>query len=42
MRMAGMDEIAVKRILGHADKDVTDHYTHINVSFLRKEILKMK
>lgn len=41
MRMAGMDELAVKRVLGHADKDITDHYTHVDVDYLRREILKV-
>lgn len=41
MRMAGMDELAVKRILGHAAKDITDHYTHVDVDYLRREILKV-
>lgn len=41
MRMAGVDELAVKRILGHADKDITEHYTHINIEYLRREMLKV-
>lgn len=41
MRMSGMDELAVKRILGHSDKDITDHYTHVDVEYLTREILKV-
>ena len=41
MRMAGMEELAVKRILGHSDKDITDHYTHVDIAFLSKEIRKV-
>ncbi len=41
MRMAGVDEVAIKRILGHSDGDVTEHYTHVDVSFLAKEIQKV-
>lgn len=41
MKMAGVDDLAVRRILGHSDKDITEHYTHIDVDFLRTEICKM-
>lgn len=41
MKVAGVDELAVKRILGHADKDVTEHYTHTDIDFLSKEIRKV-
>lgn len=41
MRMAGVEDLAVKRILGHADQDVTDHYTHVDVAYLRRELLKV-
>ena len=41
MKMAGVDDLAVRRILGHSDKDITEHYTHIDVDFLRTEIRKM-
>ena len=41
MKMAGVDDLAVRRILGHSDKDVTEHYTHIDIGFLRDEISKM-
>ena len=42
MKMAGVDELAVKRILGHSDKDVTEHYTHIDITFLRSEMEKVR
>lgn len=41
MKIAGMDDLAIRRILGHSDKSITDHYTHINVAFLAQEILKL-
>ena len=41
MRMAEVDELAIKRILGHSDGDITDHYTHVDVDYLTKEILKV-
>lgn len=41
MKMAGVDPLAIKRILGHADTDITEHYTHVDVDFLRREILKL-
>lgn len=42
MKMAGMDELAVKRILGHSDKDITEHYTHVDITFLRGEMEKVR
>lgn len=41
MRMAGMEDLAVKRILGHSDKDITDHYTHVDIEYLTRELLKV-
>lgn len=41
MKMAGMDDLAIKRILGHSDGNVTEHYTHVDVEFLAKEIKKV-
>lgn len=41
MKMAGMDELAIRRILGHSNKDITEHYTHVDVAFLRAEICKV-
>lgn len=39
LRMAGAPDLAVKRIMGHSNKDVTDHYTHTDVEYLRQAIL---
>ena len=36
-----MDELALKRILGHADKNVTEHYTHTDAAWLSKELEKV-
>ncbi len=41
MKMAGMDELAIRRILGHANKDITEHYTHVDIGFLAAEIQKL-
>lgn len=41
LHRAGADELAIKRMMGHADKDVTEHYTHTDIDFLRKELLKI-
>lgn len=38
----GMNQVAVKRIMGHSLKDVTQHYTHKNISELLVEINKLK
>lgn len=40
-KQAGMDELALKRILGHADKNVTEHYTHTDAAWLSKELEKV-
>lgn len=37
-----MNKVAVKRILGHALRDVTDHYTHKDLETLITEIDKLK
>lgn len=42
MKEAGADELAMRRIMGHADRNVTDHYTHVDIDFLRHEIEKVK
>lgn len=42
MKQAGMDELAIRRILGHANKDVTEHYTHTDITFLSQEMQKLK
>lgn len=41
MKIFGVDDLAARRILGHSDKDITEHYTHIDVTFLSKEIQKV-
>lgn len=41
MKMAGMDELAIRRILGHANKDITEHYTHVDIGFLALEMQKI-
>lgn len=39
LHAAGADELNVKRLMGHSDKDVTDHYTHVTLQELRNTIL---
>lgn len=41
MKSAHLDDLAIRRILGHSDKSITDHYTHVDVAFLAQEILKL-
>lgn len=41
MKLAGVDDLAIRRILGHSDKGVTEHYTHVDVDFLRQELHKV-
>lgn len=41
MKVAGMDDLAIRRILGHSNKSITDHYTHTDIAFLAREILKL-
>ena len=41
LHQAGADPLAIKRILGHADQSVTEHYTHLDAAFLRAELEKM-
>lgn len=36
-----MNKVALKRVMGHSLKDVTEHYTHKDVSELVKEINKL-
>lgn len=38
----GMNKVALKRILGHALNDITDHYTHKNICELLHEINKLE
>jgi len=36
---ANAKELNIKRLMGHSDKDVTEHYTHVSLAELRKTIL---
>lgn len=38
----GLNQVAIKRIMGHALKDVTQHYTHKDTGELLQEINKLK
>lgn len=38
---AGVPDLEQKRLLGHADSNVTEHYTHENIAVLRNEIIKL-
>lgn len=38
----GLNQVAIKRIMGHALKDVTQHYTHKDTWELLQEINKLK
>lgn len=40
--MNGMDQTALKKIVGHSAKDVTDHYTHLDIDYLLLEMNKLK
>lgn len=42
MKLYGVDDLAVKRILGHADANITEHYTHVDIDFLSREIRKVR
>lgn len=42
MKLYGVDDLAIKRILGHADANVTEHYTHVDIDFLSREIRKVR
>lgn len=41
LHQAGADELAIKRMMGHSDKDITEHYTHVDLDYLRKELCKV-
>lgn len=41
LHAAGVSELDAKRLLGHADKNVTDHYTHTDIETLREAVLKL-
>lgn len=36
LNKAGVPELERKRLLGHSDKNITDHYTHTDIETLRK------
>lgn len=38
LHAAGAQELEQKRLLGHANKDVTEHYTHTDLEQLRAAI----
>lgn len=39
LHAAGASELDIKRLMGHADKNVTEHYTHLSLDSLRKAVL---
>lgn len=39
LHSAGADELSIKRLMGHSDKDITEHYTHLTINDLRHAIL---
>ncbi len=39
LHAAGADELNIKRLMGHADENVTEHYTHTDLDALTKTIL---
>ena len=41
MSRLGIDNLVIKRIVGHSDKDVTEHYTHKNLDDLLEAIDKL-
>lgn len=41
LKEAGADDLAVKRIMGHSDKNITEHYTHTDIAFLSRELCKL-
>ena len=40
-KVSGVDDLACRRIVGHADRTTTDHYTHLPPEFLYAEIQKI-
>lgn len=42
MKLYDVDDLAIKRILGHANANVTEHYTHVDIDFLSREIRKVR
>lgn len=41
MSNAGVDKILTQRIAGHSNRDITDHYTHVEISRLIEAINKI-
>ena len=41
MSDAGVDKVVIQRIAGHSNKDVTDHYTHVEIRRLIEAIDKI-
>ena len=41
LHASGVPELEQKRLLGHANKDVTEHYTHTDITQLREAIKKL-
>ncbi len=39
LHQANANELNIKRLMGHSDKDVTEHYTHVTLEELRKTVL---
>lgn len=40
-KVAGMDDLAIRRIMGHSDKNVTEGYTHGDIKWLSEELQKV-
>ena len=38
LHAAGAEELAKKRLLGHSDRDITEHYTHTDIEQLKAAI----
>ncbi len=38
LHRVGANELNTKRLMGHSDKDVTEHYTHVTIKELRETI----
>jgi len=41
LHKAGANELNIKRLMGHSDKDVTEHYTHVTLEELRETLLML-
>jgi len=41
LHSAGAKELNIKHLMGHSDKDVTEHYTHVTLEELRETILQL-